>query len=110
MPYIKPEARQELDPLIDALAERIVLKARMAGYDGAFTGLLNYAFLRLALAVVKGCFGRLRYWLIAAVIGVIHNVAHEFYRRLAAPYEDRQRLQSGEVDLLAQFLKDLESP
>lgn len=109
MPYIAPELRQELDPLIDALAQRIARQAEAAGYDGAFTGLLNYAALRLALAVVQRRFGGLRYWLIAALTGVFHNVAAEFYRRLAAPYEDRQQAEKGEVDLVGEFLRDLET-
>lgn len=109
MPYIDPRWRQELDPLIDALAQRIATQAKEAGYDGAFTGILNYAVLRLALAVVRRRFSGLRYWLIAALTGVFHNVADEFYRRLAAAYEDRQQAQSGDVDLLAEFLRELES-
>ena len=42
MPYIAPELRRELDPIIDSLAERLAAQAQAAGYDGAFTGLLNY--------------------------------------------------------------------
>ena len=99
MPYIAPELRQELDPLIEALADRLAAQAEVAGYDGAFTGLLKYACTRLGLAVVRRRFGRLRYWLIAALSGVFQNVASEFYRRVAVPYEDRQMAQSGDVDL-----------
>jgi hypothetical protein len=107
MPYIAPEQRRELDPLIEALAGRLALQAEAAGYDGAFTGLLNYACTRLALAVVRRRFGRLRYWLIAAVTGVFHTMADEFYRRLAVPYEDRQMAHSGDVDLFQEFLRDI---
>lgn len=108
MPYIAKELRGELDPLIDALAERLTAQARAAGYDGAFTGLLNYACTRLALGVVKRRFGGLRYWLIAALTGVFHNMATEFYRRLAIPYEDRQMAQSGDVDLFQEFVEEIE--
>ena len=95
MPYIAPELRRELDPLIDALADRLASQAKAAGSDGAFTGLLNYACTRLALALIRRRFGRLRYWLIAAVTGVFHNVAAEFYRRVAVPYEDVQMGKAG---------------
>jgi len=110
MPYIAPEQRQVLDPLIDALAERLAREAREAGSDGAFAGLLNYAVTRLALAVVRHLFGGLRYWLIAALTGVFQNVAQEFYRRVAVPYEDRQKAQSGDVDLFREFLQEIERP
>jgi hypothetical protein len=108
MPYIAPELRQELDPLIDKLADRLAAQAEAAGYDAAFTGLMNYACTRLALAVVRRRFGRLRYWLIAALTGVFHNMATEFYRRLAVPYEDRQITLSGDVDLFREFVEDME--
>jgi hypothetical protein len=108
MPYIAPKLRQELDPLIDALADRLAAQSEAAGYDAAFTGLLNYACTRLALVVVRRRFGRLRYWLIAALTGVFHNIATEFYRRLAVPYEDRQIKLSGDVDLFQEFLEEIE--
>jgi hypothetical protein len=108
MPYIAPELRRELDPLIDMLADRLAAQAEAAEYDGAFTGLLNYTCTRLALAVIRRRFGRLRYWLIAALTGVFHNIASEFYRRVAVPYEDRQRAQSGDVDLFQDFIEEIE--
>ena len=58
--------------------------------EAAFAGLLNYTCTRLALNIVRRRFGRLRYWLIALITGTFKNIADEFYRRLAAPYEDRQ--------------------
>jgi hypothetical protein len=108
MPYIAPELRRELDPLIDMLADRLAAQAEAAEYDGAFTGLLNYTCTRLALAVIRRRFGRLRYWLIAALTGVFHNIASEFYRRVAIPYEDRQMALSGDVDLFQDFIEEIE--
>ncbi len=108
MPYIVAEQRQVLNSAIDELAGRIVRLAAADGADGAFTGLLNYACTRLALLVVRRRFGRLRYWLIAALTGTFKNIADEFYRRLAAPYEDRQLAKSGDVDLYAEFLAEIE--
>lgn len=108
MPYIAPKHRKELDGLIDRLADRVVVEAKEYDYDGAFAGLLNYALTRLALQVVRRQFGPLRYWLIAILTGVFKNVTDEFYRRLAAPYEERQMARSGDVDLYREFLEEIE--
>jgi hypothetical protein len=108
MPYIPAEQRKACDPLIDELAGRINGLAQESASGGAFAGLLNYACTRLALQVARRHSGPLRYWLIALLTGVFHNLADEFYRRLAAPYEDRQLAQNGDVDLIAQYLAEIE--
>jgi hypothetical protein len=107
MPYIAPHHRRQLDPLIEALAAGIAKEAEQYDYTAAFAGLLNYACTRLALLVARQGAGPLRYWLIALLTGVFKNLADEFYRRLGQPYEDRQRAQSGDVDLYAEYLKEL---
>ena len=108
MPYIPVEQRQACDGLIDELAGQIVRLAEEGGSDGAFAGLLNYACTRLALQIVRRRFGRMRYWLIAMLTGVFKNIADEFYRRLAAPYEERQMAKSGDVELYAEYLAEIE--
>lgn len=108
MPYISQKDRQKLDPLIDKLAEQIVAEAKEYKYDGAFAGLLNYTCTRLALKVVKMQFGKIRYWLIAAVSGVFKNIADEFYRRVGVPYEDKQIKKSGDVDLYEEFAREID--
>lgn len=108
MPYIPAEQRKTCDPLIEALAGQIVRLAQESGSDGAFAGLLNYACTRLALQVVRRRFGKMRYWLIAILTGTFKNISDEFYRRLAAPYEDRQLATSGDVDLYAEYLAEIE--
>jgi hypothetical protein len=107
MPYIAPQHRQELDPLIAALAERLVQEADKMHHEGAFAGLLNYTCTCLALNIVRRRFGRLHYWLIALITGTFNNIADEFYRRLAAPYEDRQMAVNGDVDLYVEFLSEI---
>lgn len=107
MPYIAGD-RKELDAIIDQLAEAIVRRAKAQGGDGAFAGLLNYACTRLALKVVRLQFGAMRYWLIAILTGTFKNIADEFYRRLAAPYEDRQRAKNGDVDLYVEYVREIE--
>ncbi len=110
MPYILPGQRRELDPLIDALAAQIVQQAQTLEQEAAFAGLLNYACTRLALQVVRQRHGRLRYWLIALLTGVFKNIADEFYRRLAIPYEEQQKTGHGDVDLYAALLQDIQTP
>jgi hypothetical protein len=107
MPYISGKHRQALDPLIEKLAGQIVQEAQGLQYDGAFAGLLNYVCTRLALKVVRQQFGAMRYWLIAILSGTFKNIADEFYRRLAAPYEDRQIKESGDVDLYQEFEQEI---
>ncbi|MCS6902891.1 MAG: hypothetical protein NZO41_01250 [Candidatus Bipolaricaulota bacterium] len=109
MPYIAPQDRRPLDPLIDRLAEQIVQQAKAQNYDAAFAGLLNYACTRLALKVIKLRFGGLRYWIIAVTTGVFKNIADEFYRRLGSPYEDQQIAKNSDVDLYAEFEEKLKS-
>jgi len=93
MPYIAQKDRPALDKHIDALADQIMAAAAEYGYAGAFAGLLNYSCTTLALKVLPAR----RYWTIALISGVLHNVADEFYRKYAAPYEDEQINKNGDV-------------
>ena len=108
MPYIAGD-RKELDVLIDRLAEAMVRRAEAQGGDGAFAGLLNYACTRLALKVVRLQFGAMRYWLIAILTGTFKNIADEFYRRVAVPYEGKQMIKNGDVDLYAEYCGEIEN-
>jgi hypothetical protein len=99
MPYIKQEYRSRLDGPVRALGDAIVAIAADSKEDTAFAGLLNYACTSVALHVIKARFGQIRYGQIALVTGVFKNVADEFYRRVAAPYEDRQIEKSGDLAL-----------
>jgi len=107
MPYIAQKGRTQFDPIIDALAERIVAEAKAEGNDAAFAGLLNYSCTRLALQVVRLQFGAMRYWLIALVTGTFQNIAQEFYRRVGIPYEEKQIEKSGDVDLYRLFAEEV---
>lgn len=109
MPYIAPRHRQQLDGLIDELAERLVQEAEGMDHEAAFAGLLNYACTSLTLRIVRRRFGRLHYWLIALITGTFHNIADEFYRRLGASYEDRQIELNGDVDLYEIFLREMDN-
>lgn len=97
MPYVKAEYRTALDPHVRALAERIAELAAAMPEETAFAGLLNYACSSLAMQVIETRFGRIRYGTIATVTGVFKNIADEFYRRIAGPYEDRQIEANGDL-------------
>ncbi len=110
MPYISPNHREKLDILIDELARGLVAEARQYDHEAAFAGLLNYACTRLALQTAREQCGPLRYWQLALLVGIFHNIADEFYRRVGVPYEDRQRAASGDVDQFAEYLAEIENP
>jgi hypothetical protein len=93
VPYIPPALRPGLDQHIAALAEAINSAAAELEGDAAYAGLLNYACTKLALKTMPAR----RYWAIATTSGVFANVADEFYRRLAVPYEDEQIARNGDV-------------
>jgi hypothetical protein len=108
MPYIKSHHRQEIDGLIDQLALGIIRQAEQSGDLTAFAGLLNYTCTRLALQIVRRQFGQMRYWLVAIITGIFKNIADEFYRRVAAAYEDKQLAQNGDVDLFKEYLEEID--
>jgi hypothetical protein len=99
MPYVKAEYRSALDPAIREVAHVITDLARSMPEETAFAGLLNYACTSIAIQVVESRFGAVRYGVVATVTGVFKNIADEFYRRVAAPYEDRQIRINGDVPL-----------
>jgi len=107
MPYIPEKDRPRLDPLIDRLVDEIVAIHKEYGYDGAFAGLLNYTQTRLSTEVATKLFGRIRYWLIAILVGVFKNIADEFYRRIAVPYEDVQTSKNGDVDSYEEMIENI---
>jgi hypothetical protein len=80
MPYIDPEARQRL--------------AR--GARPATAGELNFAVTKLVDEYLTDR-GGIRYAHINEVVGALECAKLELYRRLAAPYEDRKIIESGDV-------------
>lgn len=80
MPYIEPEKRKKLDPIIDQLP---------ALDDGE----LNYTITRICHRFIIH-FG-LRYMTLVRVIGGLVCVVLELYRRVAARYEDKKIRDNG---------------
>jgi hypothetical protein len=96
MPYIKPEQRDRLDPYINALIEAINKESSdlvVPVNHLSHAGILNYVCTRLALEVIPVR----QYWAIALKSGVFRNIADEFYRRYAVPYEEEKISSNGDV-------------
>jgi hypothetical protein len=83
MPYIKPEDRRRLDPLIGPLAAEIRTE-----------GEANYTITR----ILDTLYNRPpSYRALNTAMGVLACVQAELYRRVAAPYEDKKMAESGDV-------------
>ena len=87
MPYIAQDRRELLDPAI------VTLQGELERLDFG-EGDLNYVISRLVGFYFQQ---RRRYFTIARVCGVLANVAEEFYRRMAAPYEDAAIRKNGDI-------------
>ena len=82
MPYINENSRYEIDEIVEELIRSI-----------GSPGKLNYAITRLILLYAP----KPNYSDIATITGVLENVKQEYYRRLAAPYEDNKIKENGDV-------------
>lgn len=87
MPYITDERRRDLDETINHL--NYVLE-----FLGNEAGDLNYVISRVIGYKFKL---NSRYATIAEITGVLENVKQEFYRRVAAPYEDKAIIKNGDI-------------
>jgi hypothetical protein len=88
MPYIVDGKRLYLDDEINALARAI----EAASSEEGRAGNLNYSITRL----IDRLYDR-RYSEINDAVGVLECVKLEFYRRVAAPYEDKKCVENGDV-------------
>ena len=86
MPYIKPADRARLDKTIDELALLIDTNQR--------AGELNYIINRLMLKLQ----GEAKYTDLNELIGALECAKLEFYRRKAAPYEDKKAEENGDLE------------
>ncbi len=88
MPYIDNATRQLLESSLDGVA------CRIASLVSARPGDMNYAIS----ALIRKVYGeKLKYHEINEIIGVLECAKEEFYRRRAAPYEDRKCRDNGDL-------------
>ena len=87
MPYIKPERREKYK---EALEELIGILKSLPAEE--VDGELNYVVTKIIKEVYP-----LRYFHLNKAIGVLECIKQEFYRRVAAPYEDEKIRESGDV-------------
>ena len=87
MPYITQEDRPQYDKVLEELTT--LLKENP---PESIDGHLNYVVTK----IIKDIYP-LRYYHINKAMGVLECIQHEFYRRVAAPYEDTKIEQNGDV-------------
>jgi len=81
MPYVKEHLREILTPEVSAPITE--------------PGELNYAITQLCLQYVAE--NGLSYSTINDILGACTGARDEFYRRVAAPYEDKKIAENGDV-------------
>lgn len=87
MPYIKPERREKYKEALEELIG-ILKSLPVEEVDGE----LNYVVTKILKEIYP-----LRYFHINKAMGVLECIKQEFYRRVAAPYEDMKMKESGDV-------------
>ena len=87
LPYIKLKNRSKYEKVLDNLIG-ILRKLPPEEIDGE----LNYVVTKILKDIYP-----LRYFHINKAIGVLECIKLEYYRRVAAPYEDKKMKESGEV-------------
>ena len=104
MPYIKEEARFELNECIDNVVQCIGHGNKLSDNDLlVVAGEINYVLTRIITKLI----GSPSYSKIAIASGVLDNVKQEFYRRYVATYENDKILENGDiVEFLAVKTKD----
>ena len=92
MPYIPPNKRTNIDPLIDEL-HQVLVNLESDDPNNNFEGNLNYAITKL----LRKCYDT-SYRSVNDAIGMLECVKLEHYRTIAAPYENQKRFENGDVD------------
>jgi hypothetical protein len=87
LPYIKFENRRKYEKVLQELVD--ILKGLP---PEEVDGELNYVVTKMLKEIYP-----LRYYHINKAIGVLECIKLEFYRRVAAPYEDVKIKESGDV-------------
>lgn len=87
MPYIKQEDREKFEGIHHAIVNETEINS---------PGELNYLFTLLANQYLED--NGKNYQNINDVVGALEGCKMEFYRRVAAPYEDKKIEENGDVN------------
>ena len=87
MPYIKARNRKKYEKILEELV-KILKTLPPEEIDGE----LNYVVTKILKEIYP-----LRYFHIDKAIGVLECIKLEYYRRVAAPYEDLKIKEAGDV-------------
>ena len=87
MPYIKRQARSDIDNLMNPLID-CLLALPLEEQDGA----LNYTATRMFTSIYPR-----RYFRLNRALGVMSAITQELYRMVIAPYEDEKIGENGPV-------------
>ncbi len=95
MPYIDPKRREKFNNLIEEL-----------GLYKLTVGEINYIITKFIHEVILG--NKLCYDMLNSLIGVLECAKLELYRMVAAPYENKKRMENGPISSLdAKSLEDV---
>jgi len=93
VPYIPQHDRKVLDPTIKLLQQSVLQFAR----DGVdVSGRINYIITKLIVTVYGDCFST-TYKQINEAMGILSCVQQEYYRKVAAPYENQKEYDNGSI-------------
>lgn len=93
MPYITQEKRSALKQAIDALHMELV-RLQLDDPENNHEGNMNYVISTL---IEKSYCHPVNYANINDAMGILDSASKEFYRRVAAPYEDSKIEVNGDV-------------
>lgn len=88
MPYIKQEDRKFLEKPIKELIGALRCGSDFENIDGK----VNYVVSKIMKELYPS-----GYYHINKAIGVLSCIQHEFYRRIAVPYEEIKRRENGDI-------------
>jgi ribosomal protein S3AE len=87
LPYIKARNRKKYEKMLEELV-KILKTLPPEEIDGE----LNYVVTKILKEIYP-----LRYFHINKAVGVLECIKLEYYRRVAAPYEDQKIKEAGDV-------------
>lgn len=103
MPYIKPERRPDLDPILQDLWNELVERLPHDTPEekkplDAMKGDVNYCFTKI-LVTMLAKFGA-HYATLSNIEAIPKDVEKEFHEQFMRPYEDKKKAENGEIEPL----------